>query len=242
MILLKNLSENSMITADNPSGNSQGLEAWKEYFILNSYPKKQLDSIASLAAQFCHTTASLITFVDEDAECVKSSFGIEVGEVGIDASFGKHVLKSEIPFLVSDIRNDVRFQNHPLLEMNHVMNFYAGVPLVTSSGTSIGVLCVMDKESRQLNDIQIDTLSKLASQVTAILEFSKRIIELENFTSKAAHNIKSPLCSISMMTELFREMYAGQMDPEGIELLSTINDSTNQLAQSIDEILNRKKK
>ncbi|MEI7828966.1 MAG: GAF domain-containing protein [Prolixibacteraceae bacterium] len=231
-----------MVTKDNSSEIAKGLEAWKEYFMLNSYPKVQLDNLTFLAARFCKTAASLITFVDGDIESVKSSFGIAACEVGPDTSFGRQVLKRGIPFLVNDIGNDSRFQNHPWLKEKPKMSFYAGVPLVTSDGTSIGVLCVLDKQSHQLDDIQVDALNRLASQVTAILELGKRIIELENFTSKAAHNIKSPLCSISMMTELFREMYSGQMDPEGIELLSTINDSTNQLAQSIDEILNRKKK
>ena len=102
--------------------------------------------------------------------------------------------------------------------------------------------------------MQIESLQILANQIFHLLELKRdasileatvsqlegRIGEMEVFTHRAAHHLKSPLCTISMMTELFREQYAGQMDQEGIALLDTINESTSQLAGEVDDILNKR--
>jgi hypothetical protein len=39
------------------------------------------------------------------------------------------------------------------------------------------------------------------------------------------------------MAELFRELYGEKLDPNGVEMLISIGDITNQLARQIDDLL-----
>ena len=45
------------------------------------------------------------------------------------------------------------------------MQFYAGVPLTTSDGFSLGTLCVMDVKPRTVTADEIATLEDLAAMV-----------------------------------------------------------------------------
>ena len=50
------------------------------------------------------------------------------------------------------------------------IRFYAGSPLITSKGYSIGTLCVIDSEPKKVNHDQIEALRILADQVVGMIE------------------------------------------------------------------------
>jgi signal transduction histidine kinase len=60
---------------------------------------------------------------------------------------------------------------------------------------------------------------------------------LEKFAGVAAHDIKSPLASIVMISELLEDQYAGKLDEDGANLIRMIGTSTLKLTQLIDGIL-----
>jgi signal transduction histidine kinase len=53
----------------------------------------------------------------------------------------------------------------------------------------------------------------------------------------AAHDIKSPLSNIVMLTELFSDKYSGLLDAEGRETLQLIGNSSKKLTQLIEGML-----
>ena len=93
--------------------------------------------------------------------------------------------------IVPDASTDVRFIDHPLMVSDPFVKFYAGIPVVTSSGQMLGVLCVMDSAPKDLTKETIDSLQTLARQVANLIELrwqlvkaQKEAAELENITSQ----------------------------------------------------------
>jgi len=241
-----------MIFPTIPSDESKRLEILKEYSILDTLPEKEYDDITLLASQICNTPISLISLIDNKRQWFKSHHGLDATETPKEVAFCAHAINDkEHVFIVNDSRVDDRFHDNPLVTDDPFVIFYAGMPLVTSEGYALGTLCVIDHEPRSLDDSQIRALQALSSQVGRLLELRKKTKELETsiyeletqnkglerFAAVAAHDIKSPLSSIVMMSELFTEEYAGQLDPTGAELLKLIGSSSGKLIQLIDGIL-----
>ena len=58
--------------------------------------------------------------------------------------------------------------------------FYAGIPLVSSTGYPLGTLCVIDDTPKKLNKAQLQQLQKLARQTTNLFENKKVKYELKH--------------------------------------------------------------
>lgn len=61
--------------------------------------------------------------------------------------------------------------------------------------------------------------------------------ELETFACSVAHDLKAPLRGIDGYTRLLLEEYAQELDGEGRAFLQTIQDSTDEMNQLIDDLL-----
>lgn len=63
-----------------------------------------------------------------------------------------------------------RFAGNPLVTGPPDIRFYAGAPLVTSSGLRLGSLCVIDREPRDLDAEQLNVLCNFAEVVVREIE------------------------------------------------------------------------
>ena len=150
------------------------LEALISFDVMDTHPEAIYDEITSLAASICNTPVSLISLVDDKRQFFKSHFGFEGNGTPLKESFCKHVITDDLNVLVvEDTHADKRFQDNKLVTEDPNVGFYAGASLTTADGHRLGTLCVIDYESRQLNDTQIDGLQTLAKQVVHLLELRK---------------------------------------------------------------------
>ena len=115
----------------------------------------------------------------------------------------------------------------------------------------MGTLCVIDNKQNKLNNKQLRALSVLKNQVIKLFELRKKTLELElkvhelevqnsgleKFARVAAHDIKSPLANITMLSNIIQETYLEQMSEEGKEFFELIRSSSQKLTQLIDGIL-----
>ena len=85
---------------------------------------------------------------------------------------------SEI-LVVEDAASDPRFSSNPLVRNDPQIRFYAGAPLLTSSGNALGTLCVIDRVPRELTQGQLDSLEALSRLVMAQMEMRKILLRLE---------------------------------------------------------------
>ncbi len=157
-----------------PDNEAERIDALKEYDILDSLPESDYDAITQLAAYICQTPVALISFVDKDRQWFKSRLGFEPSETSREVAFCAHnILDSSGPLVVEDARADQRFAENALVTGDPHIVFYAGIPLVDSRGFSLGSLCVIDTQTRQLTEAQLSALGLLSKQVVSLLDLRK---------------------------------------------------------------------
>lgn len=168
-----------------PSASSElsRLAALLRYEILDTPDEAAFDDITQLAARFCGTPIALISLVDGERQWFKSRFGLEVSETPRQISFCTHTIEDDGLFEVPDALQDPRFADNPLVRGEPRVRFYAGTPLTSVDGHNLGTLCVIDRQPRQLNTEQRDTLERLGRQVIRLFEAR---LQAHHFAEQAA--------------------------------------------------------
>ncbi|MBM0740728.1 PAS domain S-box protein [Phormidium sp. CLA17] len=170
-----------------PDNELTRLSALCQYQILDSEPEVAFDDLTKLAASLCATPIALISLVDAERQWFKSKVGLSAVSTSRDISFCSHtILQSDI-LIVPDALADERFATNPLVMGELSIRFYAGVPLVTPEGHSLGTVCVIDTVPRELSHPQIEALRALSRQVVAQLELRRKLIEAEILTRELQH-------------------------------------------------------
>lgn len=140
--------------------------------ILDTPPEPAFDALTRLAADSFDMPIALISLIDERRQWFKSRVGLEPSETAREHAFCGHAIAhpGEV-MMVEDATLDARFAANPLVTQDPNIRFYAGAPLVTSSGHALGTLCVIDSRPRTLSSAQLTQLRALADRVVAELEY-----------------------------------------------------------------------
>ncbi|MEO5698643.1 MAG: GAF domain-containing protein [Burkholderiaceae bacterium] len=139
--------------------------------VLDTREDQAYDDLTRLAASRLNAPIALITLVDSDRQWFKSRVGLQVTETPREHSFCAHAIATpDEVFVVGDAKQDPRFAQNPLVVGDPGIRFYAGAPLVTSTGQSVGALCIIDREPRTIDAADIEELRFLARQVMNRLE------------------------------------------------------------------------
>jgi signal transduction histidine kinase len=245
-----------MIAAPIPENDKIRMKALRSFSILDTFSEKEYDEITLLACAICDTPMSLISLVDEDRQWFKSKIGLALDETPRELSFCSHaILNNGELFTIEDSRIDERFCDNPLVIEDPNVVFYAGAPLVTSEGFSLGTLCVLDSKPRKLTEVQQKAIKVLSNKVVSLFELKKanlllerknkeleeQRLELEIFAKVAAYDVKSPLSNISGLTEVLIEDYENVLGGDVKELLELVNISSHSLKKLVDRILDHSK-
>ncbi len=235
-----------------PLNENERLAALREYHILDSEVGKEFDDITQLASEICQTPISLITLIDDQRQLFKAGTDLMGNDLPRDLAFCSHAINRPLdPFVVEDMRADQRFADHPLVTGDPHVVFYTGIPLTNPEGYPLGTLCVLDKKPKKLTAGQIRSLQILAKQVIQLFELRKanfrlqamkeslesRNEELQQFAYVVSHDIKSPLSSIVLSTEMLRENFGDTIDEGNDQLLNVLNRASYKIRNLVDGIL-----
>jgi len=143
--------------------------------VLDTPAEAVFDEIVRAAADLCGTPISLVSLIDEDRQWFKAKVGVDVEQTPRDLAFCAYAICSDELMEVCDAREDGRFAANPLVLDDPNVRFYAGAPLCAAGGYSYGTLCVIDTVPRVLTPEQRDGLSRLARQVTVLLELRESL-------------------------------------------------------------------
>lgn len=158
-----------------PEDEQARLAALERYGILDTDPEEAYDAIVRLAAFICGTPIAAVTLVDSQRQWFKSALGLDLRETPRTEAFCSHTILRADLTIVPDVLADERFTGNPLVIGDPNIRFYAGAPLITSEGFSLGSLCVIDTVPRNLTTDQEAALATLARQVTSQMELTRQL-------------------------------------------------------------------
>ena len=228
------------------NGKKNRLDALHAYDVRKTESEEEFDNITKLAAGICDAPVAKINFVDGDTQWTKSLFSATDDERSIprDQSICQHTIEQDSLLEVPDLTEDPRFKDLPSVKKEPHYKYYLGAQLKTEDGHSIGALCVLDYEKRELDKEKRRKLKILANQVMTSLELrrkNQRLTQLNEQKNRLmkilSHDLRSPLSGIIGMSDLLMELVEGNND-EAQEMVSHLNQSAKQLNQLIDDILN----
>ncbi|WP_307237280.1 GAF domain-containing sensor histidine kinase [Catenuloplanes indicus] len=219
------------------------------YQVLDTPPEGEFNDIAALAAELCQTPIALVSFVDADRQWFKARVGLDVCETARSSSFCAHTMQQESVMQVPDALLDPRFAQNPLVLAEPHIRFYAGAPLRSASGASLGSLCVIDRRPRLLSPTQSAGLTTLARHVMVALELrqyrrsvsevSQRLHDAERikdeFLARVTHELRTPLTSIHG----YLEALDGDDLPPGVtaRFLATIRRNSDRLLHLVNDMM-----
>jgi PAS domain S-box-containing protein len=168
------------------------IEALNQYEVLNSAPDPVLDDLTQLAAQICDTPVAAVSFVGSDRIWIRSRFGMESLELSLGSLPCETTILGDTVYEISDARNNPDYAPDGILLEGHPYRFYAGAPLTTPGGVSIGALLVLDGPTRVLTPAQSSALSVLSRQVINRLELNGRIHQMDR-AARSRQRVESAL-------------------------------------------------
>ncbi|MGZ8225224.1 MAG: EAL domain-containing protein [Methylococcaceae bacterium] len=158
-----------MLSIPLSSNEMQRLDALRQLYLLDTDFELTYDSIAKLAADVCDAPIAIVSFVDADRHWFKAIVGMDgIREIPRVNDFCSHTHLSDNFFEITDVSSDSRFLRSALITAYPDIKFYAGVPLIDSNQFVLGVLCVLDRKPRTLNDNQRKQLTLLADLIMQI--------------------------------------------------------------------------
>ena len=168
------------------------IEALNQYEVLNSAPDPILDDLTSLAAQICDTPVAAVSLIGSDRIWLRSRFGIDSLDVSLGSLPCETTILGDTVYEISDARNDPDYAPDGILLEGLPYRFYAGAPLTTPGGVSIGALLVLDRHARTLTPAQSSALSVLSRQVITRLELNGRIQQMDR-AARSRQRVESAL-------------------------------------------------
>ena len=141
--------------------------------VLDTEADPQFDDVSELTRRLAGTEIGIISLVDSKRQWFKSCVGAPYGqqETPRDISFCGHTILQREPLIINDALQDPRFADSSMVVGEPFLRFYAGFPLITTSGFVVGSLCAISRQPHQLSEQQIDSLRRLASLTVQQLEF-----------------------------------------------------------------------
>ena len=235
-----------------PVNERERLENLRAYSILDTLPEAEYDEITFLASKICGTPISLVTLIDETRQWFKSKYGLEINETPREYAFCAHAIQDQDNILiVPDSREDIRFQDNPLVTDHPNVVFYAGVPLVTPQGFPLGTLCVIDNVPRRLEESQIEALHALANQLIKLLELRIAFIQLgeseqrlkelnatkDRLFSIIGHDLRGPIGGFKSLIQLLISGYDLSNSKQLLEILKVIHKTAYSTYDLLENLL-----
>ncbi len=144
------------------------IHALEELDLLDTPESEGFDRITRMASQLFGAPVAAVSFTDRTRQWFKSHVGTagrEIPRVGAPCA---EVTRSGQILHIPDMLQNEQFSDCPLAQTG--IRFYAGAPLTTRTGHTLGAMCVLDNKPRTLTDGQLRSLEDFAAMVMAQIE------------------------------------------------------------------------
>ncbi len=159
------------------------LAALEETGLLDTPASPALERLTRMTTRLLGVPTAVVSLVDRDRQFFAAADGLRddlaiARESPLSHSFCQHVVAGAAPFVVADART------HPLVGDNlaiedYGIQAYAGMPLTTSDGHTLGSFCAFDYHPREWTPDQLELLRDLAQAAMTEIElrFASRRLE-----------------------------------------------------------------
>jgi PAS domain S-box-containing protein len=147
------------------------LQAVHRFLNLKIDKDHDLQEIVELAAELCETPIAFIYLINQQTQYFKYDADEKARQAVLKDSFCPQIPDTGEIMLIENAAEDERFANNPLVIGEPGIRFYAGSLLKTHDGHTLGSVCLMDTQARQLSIAQKHLLKILGKRVVQIMEF-----------------------------------------------------------------------
>lgn len=210
----------------------------EEFDILDTPNEESFDRVARLICQIFGVEIGIVSIMDAHSQWYKAAHGLTGTDTNLSETFCRHAMKADIAVVVPDATADPRFANDPAVTGEPGVRFYAGVPLRTRDGFSLGALCVIDTRPREFGPKDVAILEDLGRVVMRDLELSKQVAvdEVTGALSRMAFKAEArrhvalaaragePLSIIAFDLDQFKSINDTQGQAVGDKVLTAVGD------------------
>lgn len=193
-----------------PNTEDLRLEKLRDYQILDTHSEDTFDKISLMASQVFNCPNAFITFIDDKRAFLKSNLSsLDINEVPREGTLAYTTLLNDNVTVFNDTKTHKELENHAFVKSDNGVRFFAGAPIKTPEGYTVGVISVSDEVPREVTNLQLDMLKTLSKLVVDKLEnrlrYRKSIESQINLMNIALHEIKNPLASINLANDIIRK-------------------------------------
>lgn len=157
----------AMKPAEIPANEEERMESFQSLGTLRS--GEDLKPFTEKMTRIFETPIALLSLIDHDLQHFKAQTGLpdklaQAGSSPRDTSICGHVVADDVMVVIEDLARDRRFANNPLVKENN-FRFYAGAPVHSPDGHTIGVLCLLDTQPREFTERERRLLSEYATEI-----------------------------------------------------------------------------
>ncbi|OWP22042.1 hypothetical protein CBF90_07395 [Microbacterium sp. AISO3] len=128
--------------------------------LMDTAPEERFDRITRLAREMFDVDYAVVNVVNSETVFTKSQPAeSDFRHTPIEDSFCGEAVKQPAVLEVRDGRADPRFADRAIVA-EHGIRFYAGFPIHTDAGETVGTLCLLDTAPRDLSDADRDAFER----------------------------------------------------------------------------------
>lgn len=161
-------------TFEEVSSDVDRLAALADLDILDTPTEMPFERITDMIKLIFGVQIGLVSMIDGHRQWYKSIAGLPISESSLDGTFCKYTLQLSRPVIVPDMTKDPRFYDNPNVLGGPRIRFYAGAPIITSTGQVIGTVCAIDNKVHEFGERETSILVHLAGLVIRELELRQQ--------------------------------------------------------------------
>lgn len=195
---------------------------------------RHLNNVTELACYLTNKPQCTINLLTDKSQLSKNNHGFSIPEkimlkeLPRDISICQYVL--EVPkeqLIIENVKEYDKTKNFHKMPMAPNIQFYAGTPIITTRGFTVGTLCLMDKTPGKLDHNQKEGLRLLSDQISSFLELTSNVIDSDNSDKNEKSSSSMEGSYYSSATILFTDFVGFTKITENIEpgeLIETLDE------------------
>lgn len=149
------------------------LSALRQLNLLDTPPSESFDRITRMASVLFDLPIAAVSLTDRDRQWFKSRVGIDHREIPRFKACCGEVADTSAVLVVNDLLASTDYRDSHLAASG--IRFYAGAPLITSDGYTLGAMCVLGEEPREVSAQEQRSLKDLAAMVMAQIDLQHAV-------------------------------------------------------------------